>query len=92
MDIDPYLLSIGKNRCRTEIVATILSLAKEGQSETGILEKAHLNIRQLERYLEELTRLDLIEVKRVDGKKICLATRAGKNFLEQYSTLMRFLE
>ena len=92
MDPDSYSLSIGKNRWRTEIAATIIKLVQDGKSETEILEKAHMNIRQLERYLEELARLDLVEVKHVDGKRVCIPTRGGKRFLKQYSTLMKFLE
>ncbi len=92
MDFDSNSLSIGKNRWRTEIAATIITLVEDGKSETEILEQAHLNIRQLERYLEELARLDLVEVKHVDGRRVCLATRGGKRFLKEYSTLMKFLE
>jgi predicted transcriptional regulator len=91
MDFDSTLFSIGKNRCRTEIAATIISLAQDRQSDTEIMEKAHLNSRQLERYLEELTKLDLVEVKLVDGRTVCSATQGGKRFLKQYYTLMDFL-
>ncbi len=92
MDFDSNSLSIGKKRCRTEIFATIISLIQGGKSQKEILEKANLNVRQLERYLKELHRRGLAEVEHVDGRKICGVTSEGRRFLKRYSKLINFLE
>lgn len=85
-------MSMGKNRCRTEIIASIISVARDGKCETEIKEKAHLNYRQLRRYLDELNRRGWFELKHMNGRTVRIASQDGKQFLEQYITLKKFLE
>ncbi len=89
MDSNPLLM--GKNRSRTEIIATIITLAQNGVSRSKIKEKAHLNSRQFKRYLEELTKLGLIEVNTVNGRKVYITSQRGNEYLNQHNTLSNFL-
>lgn len=74
-----------------DIISNIINLAQNEESEFKIREKAHLNARQAKLYLEELTKLGLIEMKNVNGKKVYIASQTGNLFLKQYDTLKKFL-
>ncbi|MDH5788132.1 MAG: hypothetical protein OEZ40_07580 [Candidatus Bathyarchaeota archaeon] len=78
-------------RSRIEIISNIIALARNGESEFKIREKAHLNSQQAKLYLEELSELGLIEMKHTKGKRIYITSQTGNKFLEQYNILRRFL-
>jgi len=81
----------GYRRSNIDILFDIVSIAINGKSKFEILEKAHLNSQQLDRYLEELNDLGLIEVKKVSGRNFYIASRKGKQLLRQYENLKKFL-
>ena len=70
-----------KNRRRLEIVRDMLSAASEKTKKTRILYQAHLNYRQLEKYLKSLLEKGLVEC---DDDSSYLITWRGKNFLQMY--------
>ena len=93
MDSGTTQLLMGKNRrSRREIIATILTIAQNGESRTKIAQKAHLNSQQLKLYLKELTKLRLIEVKHVNRRRVYIISQRGNQFLKQYVTLKKFLK
>ncbi|MGD8545469.1 MAG: winged helix-turn-helix domain-containing protein [Candidatus Bathyarchaeota archaeon] len=78
-------------RNRTEIIAAILTLSKQGESPTRIAEKARLNSKQLRIYLEELVQLGLIELNKINGKHFFITTQRGDHYLNQQGRLDELL-
>ena len=78
-------------RSRSEIIVTILTLSKRGESQTRIADMARLNSKQLKLYLEELVQLDLIELNQIDGKHFCTTTQRGNHYLDQQERLDELL-
>lgn len=56
-----------------------------------IAEKARMNYKQLKRYLEELTRLGLIESYTANGRKLYRPSPKGKLYLEYFENLKKML-
>jgi len=78
-------------RSRTEIIASIITLAQKGIWAEKIPKKLRLNSKQLKLYLEELTKLGLIRIEQVNGRKVYIATEKGNKYLRQYFTLKKML-
>ena len=78
-------------RNRTEIIAAILTLSKQGESPTRLAEKARLNSKQLKIYLEELVQLGLIELNEINGKHLFTTTQRGDHYLFQKERLDELL-
>lgn len=87
---NPSLMD-NNRRSRTEIIASIIILAQKGISPVKIHKKSRLNPEQVKRYLEELTRLGLIGIEQVNGRKVCITTEKGNKYLRQYFTLKKML-
>lgn len=83
-------LNSWKNRSRTDIIVAIIDLAQKGMAKAEIMESAHLNSRQFDRYLAELTRRNLVEADKVKGRKVYITTQRGRQYLKQYSMLRKF--
>lgn len=93
MDSTSSPLSVGKNRrSRREIVAIIITVARNGESGAKIMEKAHLNSQQFKLYIDELAKLGLIEANNVKGRRVYTATQRGIRYLKQYNTLKKLLK
>ena len=85
------LRSEDTRRSRTEIIVTILTLSKQGESQTRIADKARINSKQLKTYLEELVQLELIELNQINGKHFCTTTQRGNHYLDQQGRLDELL-
>jgi predicted transcriptional regulator len=76
-----------KRRCRTDILADILSAAEEKAKKTQIVYKADLNFRMVEEYLPHLVDNGLIE--NTDGEY--KTTEKGERFLTDYQKMKEML-
>jgi predicted transcriptional regulator len=92
MDRTLFPAIIGKNRSRTEIAATILVVAREGEIQIRIMEQSHLNSGRLRVYLTELLRLGLIETSSMNGNKIYTTSEKGFQYLLQYNRIASLLK
>jgi len=82
---------IGKNRSRTEIAATILTVARNGEKQVEITGQSHLSSKRAKIYLEQLTKLGLIELNFLNGKKIYTTSQKGIQYLVQYNRISNLL-
>jgi len=78
-------------RSRTEILATLIKILENGGHAKHAAEKAHINYRQLKRYLNELMRLELIESYQENGRKLYRSSAKGKLYLEYFENLKKML-
>jgi len=85
------LLVDNNRRSRTEIIASIMTLVQNGILVEKIPKKLRLNSKQLKLYLEELTKLGLIRIEQVSGRKVYVTTEKGNKYLRQYLTLKKML-
>jgi predicted transcriptional regulator len=74
-------------RSRMDIIADILSVAREERKKTQIVYRANLNFRRVEGYLHYLLDRGLIE--NTDGGY--KTTEKGKEFLSDYQKMKRLL-
>ena len=85
------LLSINmKNRGRTEMLATMLDVAKGKATKTKIMYSAFLNYGQLKDYLDVLIENKLIEY--LEGTQTYKTTEKGLNFLKMHSEIGELLQ
>jgi predicted transcriptional regulator len=83
---------IGKNRSRTEIAASILTVARNGEKQVKIKEQSHLSSRRLRFYLDELTKLGLIEMNIMGGTRVFATSQKGIQYLTQYDRISNLLK
>jgi predicted transcriptional regulator len=80
-----------KRRCRADIIAKILESALSGEIKTNIMMHAHLNPRQIQRYIPLVLSGGLIE-ERHDRLSSYLRTYVttvkGRLYLQKYSVLV----
>ena len=84
---ESYKDSFKKRRGRTDIMADILSVAKEKAKKTQIVYKADLNFRMVDEYLPHLMDKGLIE--NTDGEY--KTTEKGGDFLTDYRKMKEML-
>ena len=84
---ESYKDSFKKRRGRTDILADILSVAREKAKKTQIAYKADLNFRMVEEYLPHLMDKGLIE--NTDGEY--KMTEKGGEFLADYQKMKEML-
>ena len=73
-------------RSATDIIAMILFTAINGEKKSSIMSKAHLNYRQIKKYIKILVINDLV-IERSnlsEGSTTYHTTEKGKNYLEMY--------
>ena len=97
-----YLVSEGMkslrviHRSRFDIMASVLSVAASGRTQTYITRKCHLSYRQLQAYLDLLVDKDLLKVDLHEGnenpRKIFVTTDKGRAFLSDYNDLKTTME
>jgi predicted transcriptional regulator len=78
-------------RNRMEIAAGILQIAKNGSRKTRIMYLGNLSFDLLQKYLEMLLNLGLLQARN-EKEKIYVATEKGRQFLEDFSELQKHSE
>jgi predicted transcriptional regulator len=73
-------------RSRIQIAADILEIAKDGSRKTRIMYLGNLSFDLVQKYLDLLVRLGLIEVRGVSENSY-VATEKGRRFLEDFYEL-----
>jgi predicted transcriptional regulator len=71
-----------KYRNRTEIIASILEVAKDGSNKTRIMFTAYLSYEQLKEYLNELLDKELLVYDICTRTRTYSITQRGSKFLE----------
>jgi len=80
-------------RSTIEIIANILEVAKEGSRKTRIMYLGNLSFDLVQRYLKQLERLGLIEVKTTSNdERIYTMTPKGQQFLADFYELQKHTE
>ena len=79
-----------KNRGRTEMLATMLEVAKGKVTKTKIMYSAFLSYNQLKDYLDVLIENNLLEY--LNGTKTFKTTEKGLNYLKMYSEIGELLK
>lgn len=78
-------------RSRIQIAANILEITKNGSRRTRIMYLGNLSFDLLQKYLDLLVRIGLIEVQE-GGERTYVATEKGGRFLEDYYELQKHAE
>jgi predicted transcriptional regulator len=78
-------------RSRIEIAADILEIAKNGARKTRIMYMGNLSFDLLQKYLDLLVKLRLVEI-RGGPEKSYVATEKGRRFLEDFYELQQHSE
>jgi predicted transcriptional regulator len=81
-----------KRRDRLNIIAEILSLAKDGRLKTQIMYRANLSFAQLNEYLDFLIKTDFLNVQNESRKITYKTTNKGDLYLEKYKAISNLLE
>jgi predicted transcriptional regulator len=79
-------------RNRMEIAAGILEIAKNCSRKTRIMYLGNLSFDLLQKYLDLLVNLGLLQTKPNEKEKIYVATEKGRQFLEDFSELQKHSE
>ena len=80
-----------KRRDNLIIIAEIMNIAKNGTSKTNIMLKAKLSFTQLNEYLQQLSKLRLLEKHVCDKREIYKSTRKGLEFMEKQYQILDWL-
>lgn len=86
-------LPLGKKyRSHFEIIALILEALKDGRDgRFAIMKHASINCTQLEKFLSSLIEIGFISVESMNGRRMCMATEKGLDFLREYYILSGML-
>lgn len=82
-------------RSKLEIIRDILSLIKENHNSiksTPLLRKSNLSSSGFKEYLSELIEKGFIKESSINGTTLLSLTSKGFRFLEEYSTIINFIE
>ncbi len=82
---------LGKARSIYDIIACILYNALSPTSKTRAMVKCGLNIIQFSKYLDILTKNDLIKLNRVNGKTVLMISSRGVMYLLIYRRIVSLL-
>ena len=74
-----------------EIAANILEIARNGSRKTRIMYLGNLSFDLLQKYLDKLVELGLLE-KRSGDEKMFVATEKGRKFLDDFHELQKHAE
>lgn len=80
-----------KRRDRLDIISEILVIAKDGRLKTQIMYRANLSFAQLNDYLDVLTKMGLLQVKKENRKTTYKTTDKGYRYLEKYTDISDLL-
>jgi predicted transcriptional regulator len=93
-EVERRLLSIKRNRGWIEITNLILLECQKGAVKTRIMYRCNLNSKQIQQYLEFLTKYNLIEVKERESNRRAqqyFVTELGLKFIDAYTQLQEVL-
>lgn len=79
-------MNAARRRSRYDIIAEILSVARDGARVTRIMHKSNLDFRQKERYLSSLLGAGLVRV-RANSPLVYETTELGARWLESYRSV-----
>lgn len=79
-------------RGRLEIIHDILSICLKPVQKTYIMYQANLSYTQLQKYLEYLVQIKLLEVRNAEEGTLYVATAKGHNLIENYKKLLNIIE
>lgn len=85
---------MAKKRNRLEIIKDILSSIKEKKEikPTRLLYSSNLSPQMFKKYVNELLEKGLIKKEEIKKRQYYLLTSKGLEFLEQYKTIVNFIE
>ena len=83
--------SDNKRRDRLDIIAEILTIAKDGHLKTQIMYRANLSFAQLNEYLNFLTNMGLLEIQKETRKNNYFTTEKGDRYLNKYKDISNIL-
>ena len=79
-------------RGRFEIIYEILTLCLRPVQKTYIMYQANLSYAQLQRYLDYLVKVSLLEMKNVNEEDLYVATEKGLDLIEKFKKLTSIIE
>jgi len=80
-----------KRRDKIDIIAEILTIAKDGLLKTQIMYRANLSFAQLNDYLDFLTGMNLLGIEKENRKKVYKTTEKGERYLKKYDDISYIL-
>lgn len=80
-----------KNRSRMDIYYDILTAARRSVRKTHIMYRSNLSYKQLDIYLTNLVRNNLIEEVQDDDARVYIVTSRGLNFIELFEDISKYL-
>ena len=83
--------SDNKRRDRLDIIAEILTIAKDGHLKTQIMYRANLSFAQLNEYLDFLTNMGLLQIQKENRKNTYFTTEKGERYLDKYKDISNIL-
>jgi predicted transcriptional regulator len=84
---EPFKIEMKGRRGKLEIMAEVLSIAREGVGKTEIVYQANLNFKRVKNYLYYLEEKGLLENSGLEYK----TTEKGEEFLHDYQKMKRLL-
>ncbi len=82
----------GSRRDKLVLISDMLQHAAKGVYKTELMYKVGLSSAQLEKYIPELVRSDLLEIQNHRSKPVYRTTDKGKNFLGIFDRLVKMLD
>ena len=80
-----------KRRDKIDIIAEILTIAKDGLLKTQIMYRANLSFAQLNDYLDFLNGMNLLRIENENRKKVYKTTEKGERYLKKYDDISYIL-
>jgi len=88
----PFLQLKGNRRDKFVIISAMLSYAAKGVGKTELMYKVGLSSAQLDKYIPELVRSELLEVSNHTKRALYKTTDKGRSFLDIFDTLVKLLD
>ena len=80
-----------KRRDKLDIIAEILTIAKDGLLKTQIMYRANLSFAQLNEYLDFLKGMNLLRIEKENRKKVYKTTEQGERYIQKYDDISYIL-
>ena len=82
----------GSRRDKLVLISDMLQHAAKGVYKTELMYKVGLSSAQLEKYIPELVRSELLEIQNHRSKPVYMTTDKGKSFLDIFDRLLKMLD
>lgn len=82
----------GNRRDKLVLISDMLAYAAKGVYKTELMYKVGLSSAQLEKYIPELVRSNLLEVQNHSKKAVYKTTEKGRSFLVIFKGLVKLLD